>query len=75
MNMEVDVIHTMEDIYEKIVQALSCILEPMPMNQLGMPEYCRYILGVLANTKQMIEELEESYRSMLRSYDTIDEEF
>lgn len=65
----------MDSVYEKILSVLSGILEPAPLNQLGMPDYCRYMLGILGQTKRMIEELEESYRVMLRSYETMDEEF
>jgi hypothetical protein len=75
MSMEVESHSLMDTMYEKILGTLSGILEPAPQNQLGMPDYCRYILGILAESKKMIEELEDLVRTMLRSYDTIDEEF
>ena len=63
----------MEDTYDKLTNMLSCILEPMPHNQLGVPDHCRYILGILNQIKKMIEQLEESYLSMLRSYEMHEE--
>lgn len=66
----------MDAIYNKIVNLLSGILEPVPLNQLGMPQYCRYMLNILADVKSAIEDLETSYRSTLRLYEMdIDEEF
>ena len=64
----------MYETYNKIYSLLACILEPAPLNQLGMPEYCRHILSVLAEVKSKIEELEDSYRRTLSSFD-MDEEF
>lgn len=59
----------MENTYEKLVKALSCLLEPAPLNQLGMPDYCRYMLRALGLVKEMIEDVEGYYRRMLRSYE------
>ena len=72
--MEIDTNYAMEDIYNKLINLLSHILEPMPLNQLGVPEHCRYILGILSDAKKIIVQLEELYLSTLRSYD-MNEEF
>ena len=69
-------IQHMSQMYDKIVSLLGSILEPPPLNQLGVPDYCRHMLRVLDEVKKMIEDLESSYRTMLHSYDTtMDEEF
>ena len=66
----------MEHTYDSIVHLLSGILEPMPLNQLGVPDYCRRILAILGGIKHIIQDLEGYYRNLLRSYDiTMDEEF
>ena len=66
----------MDGTYDNIVSALSCVLEPIPLNQLGVPDYCRHILSVLASIKGMIEDLENYYKRLQRSYEPdMDEEF
>ena len=66
----------MEHAYESIIELLSCVMEPMPLNQLGVPDYCRNILATLARVKQMIEDLEKYYRGLMRSYNmSMDVEF
>lgn len=76
INMEIEHTSGMYQTYDKIVSVLTSILEPAPLNQLGMPDYCRSMLDVLSKVKKMIEELEESYRMILCSYDTnMNEEF
>ena len=72
--MEVETTNIMEQVYETFMRVLSGLLEPAPLNQLGMPEYYRHILQVLAQAKTMIEQLEVTYRDMLPSYE-IEEEF
>lgn len=74
--MEVEYSNQMYERYDKIVSLLTHILEPAPLNQLGMPDYCRYMLGILSQVKKQIEELEDSYRTIMRSYETeMNEEF
>jgi hypothetical protein len=74
--MEIEDTNQMYEVYDKIVSLLTCILEPAPLNQLGMPDYCRYMLSILDQIKKQIEELEETYRNTLRSYDiSMNEEF
>lgn len=66
----------MERTYDRLIKLVSAVLEPAPYNQLGVPDYCRRILFALSEAKKMITDLEESYRSMMRSYEmTVDEEF
>lgn len=66
----------MEQFYDKIIKTLSCILEPAPLNQLGMPSYYRHILAVLSQIKEQIESMEAYYKSQLNSWENVmDEEF
>ncbi len=66
----------MERTYDRLIKLVSAVLEPAPYNQLGVPDYCRRILSALSEAKRIITDLEESYRSMMRSYEmSIDEEF
>jgi hypothetical protein len=62
--------------YDNIVQLLKCILEPAPLNQLGLPYYYRQILAALSQVKHIIEDAETFYTQQLRSWENnIDEEF
>jgi hypothetical protein len=62
--------------YDNIVQLLKCILEPAPLNQLGLPYYYRQILAALSQVKQIIENMESHYAQQLKSWENnIDEEF
>jgi hypothetical protein len=74
--MELEHTSEMYETHDKIVTMLESILEPAPLNQLGMSDYCRQKLIVLDEVKKMIEELQSSYRTLLHSYDiTMNEEF
>jgi len=64
----------MEQTYDNIVTSLLCILEPRPLNQLGMPNYCRSILTVLAQIKQRLQLIETYYADELKYWE-IGEEF
>jgi hypothetical protein len=66
--------HTMEQTYDNIVTSLLCILEPRPLNQLGMPNYCRSILAVLSQIKEQIRSIETYYKDEL-TYWEMGEEF
>jgi hypothetical protein len=62
--------------YDNIVQLLKCILEPAPLNQLGLPYYYRQILAALSQVKHIIENAESHYAQQLKSWEnSIDEEF
>jgi hypothetical protein len=62
--------------YDNIVQLLKCILEPAPLNQLGLPYYYRQILAALSQVKQIIENMESHYTQQLKYWENnIDEEF
>lgn len=74
--MEIENTNQMYEVYDKIVSLLTGILEPAPLNQLGMPDYCRHMLSILSQIKKQIEDLEETYRNIMRSYDiSMNEEF
>jgi hypothetical protein len=64
----------MEKLYDDIVRSLICILDPPPLNQLGMPDYCRSILAILSQVKAQIESIERYYIDELKYWE-MGEEF
>lgn len=64
----------MEQLYDDIVRSLMCILEPPPLNQMGMPNYCRSILAVLSQIKEQIQSIETYYTDELKYWE-MGEEF
>lgn len=64
----------MEQVYDSIVVSLNCILEPPPLNQLGMASYCRSILATLSRIKQQLESMESYYKDELKHWE-MGEEF
>jgi len=61
----------MEQTYDTLITLLKNILEPPPANQQGVPDYCRRMLQVLSTVKNLIEDLEESYRNAIEEFSGI----
>ena len=64
----------MEQTYDHLAHLIKRILEPPPLNQLGMADYYRNILGSLSAAKQIIEQLETYYKHSLSGW-AMEEEF
>ena len=61
---------------DEIQRELKKLSEPLPLNQLGVPDYYRYMLSVISQLKTLIENLETSYMNSLRlSESHMNEEF
>jgi len=61
---------------DEIQRELKKLVEPLPLNQLGLPDHYRYMLKITSRIKQLITELETGYQSNLRSFENhMDEEF
>jgi hypothetical protein len=61
---------------DEIQRELKKLSEPLPLNQLGVPNHYRYMLTVTAKIKQLITGLETEYQTSLRSFENhMDEEF
>ena len=61
----------MEQTYDTLTTMLRNILEPLPANQEGVPDYCRRMLLILRNVRYMIEDLEKSYEETIEEFSGI----
>lgn len=61
---------------DEIYTELKRLSEPLPLNQLGVPDYYRYMLSIIPRLRTLIDELEMSYMNSLRlSESHMNEEF